>query len=323
MRIRYPYEFHNPLICLANGDPPPDPAGGAGAPPAAAGGDTPPNPDPAAGASPADGSPPVQPPVVAAPQPDPNAWKDKQIDRQHRKIKELETQAAKAADLEAENARLRELAGRTAPAAPPVAPGAPPAAPPVTATPPAPAAPAAPTDAIAKARFDIEVENLTKQVTAEPEWPTVAANLQKMGGVPPDVMNGIFASDDPAFVLMTLGKDPNKFQEILDLPPQKQTAALIKIGMQQTAPKPPVRPSGAPPPVAPVVGGAGGQAPVTGSVDLYDPKMQMAGPPLKEFESVKWNPRADEYDPAWYAERARQKRESTGRPWSLSKTGQR
>lgn len=308
MRIKYPYpEFHNPLICLTDGDAPPDPTGGAGAPQPGAGGDTPPNPDPAAGAAPPDGgaTPPVPPPAAAAPQPDPNAWKDKQIDRQHRKIKELETQAAKAAELEAENARLRELASRTAPAAAPPPAGTPQAAPPPAATAPVATPAAAPTDAIAKARFDIEVENLTKQVTTEPEWPTVAANLQKMGGIPPDVMNGIFASDDPALVLMTLGKDPNKFQEILDLPPQKQTAALIKIGMEKAAPKPPARPSGAPPPVAPVVGGQGGQGPVVTSGDIYDPK----------FEG-----KAD-LDADWYRLRAQQKRESKGRPWSYGGTG--
>ena len=186
-----------------------------------------------------------------------------------------------------------------------MAPGTPrPRRPPAAATPVATPA-AAPTDAIAKARFDIEVENLTKQVTTEPEWPTVAANLQKIGGIPPDIMNGIFASDDPALVLMTLGKDLNKFQEILDLPPQKQTAALIKIGMEKAAPKPPARPSGAPPPVAPVVGGQGGQGPVVTSGDIYDPK----------FEG-----KAD-LDADWYRLRAQQKRESKGRPWSYGGTG--
>ena len=316
MRIRYPYEFHNPLICLADGDPTPDPAGGSGDAPPPVGGDGTPPADPAAGAALPDGTPPAPPTPPAA---DPNAGKDKQIDRQHRKIKDLEPAASRAAEVEAENARLRELAARTAPAAPPVAPGAPPAAPPVAAAPPAPAAPVAAADLVAKARFDLEVENLTKQVTAEPEWPTVAANLQKMGGVPPDLMNGIFASDDPAHVLMTLGKDPNKFQEILDLPPQKQTAALIKIGMEKIAPKPPVRPSGAPPPVAPVVGGQGGQGPSVGLVDLYDPKMQMAGATHPEAPAWRLNTSADQYDAAWFAERARQKRESVGRPWSLSK----
>lgn len=288
-----------PGLCFVDGDDPPPPSGGDGnvsreTPPA----DGAPPPDPAA---------PPAPPAAAATPPappaDPPTWKDQQINRQHRKIKELETQAARAAQLEAENRQLRELAeaaARRQPGdAPPAVPSAPaPASAPVDSRAPAPAQ--GPQDAIAVARFQIEMEGLRDRLNSAeyaPDWTVAAKNLEQMGGLPQDIMPSIFATDDPAYVVTQLGKNPEKFQEILDLPPNKRTAALVKIGMEKAtkpAPKVPA-PSAAPPPPAHLGGSGPGPAPPAGTVDLYNDKTP---------------------DDAWYAARMEQKRQSQGRVWS-------
>jgi hypothetical protein len=150
------------------------------------------------------------------------------------------------------------------------------------------------------------------------EWPEVFDNLQKLGGVSNDLMDAILATDDPAYVLITLGKDPAKVQDMVDMPSARRQAALIKIALEKTAksaepPKTPAkRPSGAPPPPSGQPPGRGGSPPA-GQVDLYDERLQ--------FSNYYKGPRDPDpernADDAWYAERERQKRESRGRPWSI------
>lgn len=282
------------LACFAEGDPPADPpaAPGSGDPPAGGGGappgETPPGEPPAAGGEP--------PPAGAAPPAPATDWRDRQIDRQHRKIKELEGQASRAAELAAENERLKQLVearDRTAPPAPGAAPAAPAPAP-SPASRPEPASAGVTEEAV---RFKIDVENLTAKLQTDhaKEWPEAAKNFEKVGGIPPTLMQDILGTDDPAFVLIQLGKNPEKYQNLLDLPPARQRNELFKIAQEKTAPPPaPPKPSGAPAPVGHIAPPA--SAAPAGSINLYDDKVE---------------------DDRWYAERMRQKRESQGRPWSF------
>jgi hypothetical protein len=263
-------------------DPPPvDPAGDGATPPVAA---TPPEPPP-------------QPPAPAA------DWRDKQIDRQHRRLKEEQDRVAALA---AENEQMRQmLEARQRQASDQSTPPAPQAPPPAPT--PQTAPPAGQGDPVAVARFQLEVEQIGQRLTTEygNDWPEVSKRFEQMGGMAPQVMQSILATDDPAYVIIQLGKKPEKYQEILDLPPAKQTAALIKIGLEKNAAasaaaaRPAPKPSDAPPPVEHL--SPGGRAP-SGAINLYDDKTE---------------------DDRWFAERMRQKRESVGRPWSLNRQGAR
>jgi hypothetical protein len=281
--------------CSMADDPPDPPAGGAGA------GDPP---GPAATPDPEN---PIPDPSLAAPEPEPppdpfegwtpDAYK-KQLARQTRREAEIKAQLqAKEAEL-AEARRLMEA--RTAP---------PVASDPAPARTPAPAAPAPVLDATAiqrQAEFNVEVKQLGERVAKdyEKDWPVVTSNLQQQGGVPEDVMSAILATDEPAYVLVEVGKNPAKFQEILDMPLHKRQNALLKIALGKPAARAaPVRPSGAPNPPSLLPPG-GAALPVQGSVNLYDPALSSA-----------------DHDQAWFAERARQKRESKGRMWSIGGKG--
>jgi len=118
-------------------------------------------------------------------------------------------------------------------------------------------------------------------------------------------------------VFATLGKDPSKIQDILEMSGARRQAALIKIGMEKPAAgaTPPVaRPSGAPPPPAGI--SQRGSAPPPSGGSLYDERY--------EFKNYYRDPRTPEpeyaADQQWFAERQRQKRESHGRPWSVGGT---
>ena len=243
---------------------------------------------------------PPEPPQPPAPAAD---WRDKQIDRQHRRLKEEQDRVAALA---AENEQMRQMLearqrqapdGATSPSTPSSAP--------------APAPQTAPSagqgDPVAVARFQLEVEQIGQRLTTEygNDWPEVSKRFEQMGGMAPQVMQSILATDDPAYVIIQLGKKPERYQEILDLPPAKQTAALIKIGLEKNAAasaaaaKPAPKPSDAPPPVEHLA--PGGRA-ASGAINLYDDKIS---------------------DDQFYSERMRQKRESVGRPWSLNRQGAR
>lgn len=215
---------------------------------------------PAGDDDPAD--PPADPPVPAAPAKD---WKDKELGRKHRQLQEAKQRAA---DLEAENADLRALASRGAPATDPPA------------DPPAPAAPrpAAPTGdmvprsevrgeaerIIAKNDFDRqcnEVEATGKKAFGK-DWETISETVVTLGGFTTEEMVGILATDNPAQVIAELGKNPDKYHEVKDLPPAKRLAAFVKLGLTPT--KVAAKPSEAPAPVEPVAGRPG---PVTAPLD--------------------------------------------------------
>jgi len=264
---------------------------------------TPPDPPADAPAVPVvDDAPPLVPaatPPEPSPPPTPAPdWRDRQIDRQHRKLKEEQDRVAALA---AENEQMRQMLDARQRQTPDQA--TPPAPPTL-----APSAPAGQPDRSqlrAETRFEMEVEQIGTRLTTEyaNEWPEIRNRLEQMGGMTPQVMQAILATDDPAYVIIQLGKKPEKYQEILDLPPAKQTAALIRIGLEKNAAalaaaaRPAPKPSDAPAPVEHLA--PGGRAP-SGAINLYDDKIS---------------------DDQFYGERMRQKRESVGRPWSIARQG--
>ena len=317
--FRFP-AFTDPLTCYAEWDASPPAAGGSGGdPPPPAGGDQGGDQTPTGDVTVADGAATGTPP----PEPPKTDWRDRQIDKQHRKIKELEGNTTRVAELEAENQRLRELAEAAARGSAPPPAAAPP--PPAAVAPQAPTAPAAtsssdPRVMEAQIRTKLQIEQMTERLKTDyPEETKVAIeNFQKVGGLPEDVAAQLLATDDPAYVFATLGKDPSKIQDILEMSGARRQAALIKIGMEKAAPGavPPVRPSGAPPPPAGI--SQRGSAPPPSPGNLYDDRY--------EFKNYYRDPRDPTpelaADQQWYAERQRQKRESIGRPWSRGgKTG--
>jgi len=95
------------------------------------------------------------------------------------------------------------------------------------------------------------------------DWDKVTATLKTLGGFEPEDMQGILATDDPAKVLHTLGSKPEEYHRIMDLPPAKRLAEMVKMALP--APKPKNKPSQAAAPVAPV----GGRT-RTGGTELRD-----------------------------------------------------
>ncbi len=218
-------------------------------------------------------------------------WRDRQINRQHRKIKESETQAIQAAE-------RTQAAPQQPPAA--QAQGAPPQAPrPQT-------APGIDPGTLAAARRQVLVERTTEQLNRNPEWTAASANFQKAGGIPEPLLDDVMATDDPAAVLIALGKDPGKYQELLDMSENRRRAVIYQIGMKLEKPEPKKeakKPSEAPAPVQRLQEG-GSATMAEGDIDLYDEKF--AKP---------------DYDDAWFRKRAEQKANSRGRPWSYGGKG--
>jgi hypothetical protein len=240
-------------------------------------------------------------------------WRSKQIDRQHRKIKETEAQQVRLAEIEAENQRLRDLAQMRQPGATTQPPAAPVSQPPRQ-------QPQAGVDpgTMAAARRQIGIERTSEQLAKIPEWTAASANFERAGGIPMDLMDSVLVTDDPAYVLVTLGKDMNRFQQVMDMPPDRRTAALIKIGMEpalKAEPKPEVRrPSEAPAPRTGLPAG-GSAAPDEGGF-VPDRDDRVVPDERMQYSPDRDRYRSDEHDQAWYAARRRQKLNSEGRPWS-------
>lgn len=228
--------------------------------------------DPASGAAPADGEhiEGAEPPAgaTAAEKED---WRDKEIRRKH-----AQNQALKR-----ENEELKAIAQRV----------------------PRTAAPAAGTEAVPAATVAadpklVEVEaqkivarndydracndaNDKGKKTYGATWDKSIDNLQTLGGFDVDTMTGILATDDPARVLHELGSNPAEFQRVMELPPAKRLAEMVKIAIK---PAPKKKVSEAPEPVE-MLSGTGG--PRGGGVNLYDDKTP---------------------DEDWYAKRTAEKR---------------
>jgi hypothetical protein len=273
------------FYCSIEGDTPPGASGGAGSAPPPAGGEGAPPPDPAASAAP-EGTPPA-----------PRDWRDKQIDKHYATIKLQERELDRLKALEAENAQLKALndaATRRSGDTPPPPPAAPqPAS--------AQASDAVIAQRVEQELFNRQVKDLESKVRQDypNDLQPVLENLNKLGlsgDTLAGVMSQVLATDDPAYVLVTLGKDPGRLQDTLDMTPAKRQAAMIKIGMERAAAAPPTpdRPSGAPPP--PSAPPTRGSAAAPSSDNIYDPALT---------------------DEQFYAIRKRQKLESEGRLWSI------
>lgn len=251
-------------MCFADGDPPAEGAG-------AGGGEAPPPEGGEAGDPPAGGEPPAgegesgeEPPPVegrakegAAP-PEPEAPKtpfddpvvQKQLGRQHRQLQESKREADELrASLEAAQETLKRLDPNYKPE------GATPPARPAAAQPAGFTAEDVKREAArqrAQERFDEEANkaDATGKERYKAGWDKATETLKNLGGFDPDTMNGILATDDPAQVLYTLGTQPEQYQRIMDLPPHKRLAEMVKMAMPK--PKASQRPSGAAPPQEPV-----------------------------------------------------------------------
>ncbi len=219
-------------------------------------------------------------------------WRDQQLKRATRQKNEADTKAAKAAEIEAENQRLKALAEAGTKKDKPE-----------SAPPPQSPQPAS-EDLKRQARFEAKVEQLGTELLEKhsDEWRSAHANFERVGGVQPEFLRDVLATDNPSYVMLQLGKNMGEYQRIMDLPEDRRRAALFKLGMEpgQQAPKPEAKkPSGAPPPTANALP-PGSAAPAEGDFDLYDPKY--AG---------------SDHDKAWYQRRLAEKRNSKGRPWSV------
>jgi hypothetical protein len=307
------------LICNADGDDDKGASGGAG------GGDPPkdlqadPPPDPAAATEAEKAA------AAAAAERDagwtPEALK-KQIDRQHRKIKELEASQGRATELEAENARLRQLAeAAVSRSAPPADRGDPARQPPPAPAPRQEPTPAASADEVmSQARFDVRLEQLNKDlgVRFKDSWAVGWENLkratQEDKKTITSVVSDAFNTDDPAYVLAELCKDPVKLQDAIEMPSGQRLAAMIKIGMAKPvdgAPPVPRRPSDAPPPPVGEHQRGGAEHPV--GANLYDPKYEFTSYFRGNNVALDAEKAADD---EWFRRRAEEKRNSQGRPWS-------
>ena len=144
------------------------------------------------------------------------------------------------------------------------------------------------------------------------EWDGAMDNIRTLGGFDPDTMTDILATDNPSQVLFELGKTPERFQEVMELPPAKRRAQLVKIGMAPPLTPPKKAVSDAPAPVDPIA--PGGNVLGAPKFDLYDQKIPFGSWEKSPFEAQKSD--SDRNDEKWFAARRAEKEKSVGRPWS-------
>ena len=120
-------------------------------------------------------------------------------------------------------------------------------------------------------------------------------NIKEAGGIPPQVLREIMATDDPARVLYTLGTDMDKMSDVMSLPMGKRLAAFIKMSEAPAEPAPAKKKiSDAPAPTTSV----GSHNTADATTVLYDDKTE---------------------DDRWYQLRMQQKLASKGRAWSINR----
>jgi hypothetical protein len=182
-------------------------------------------------------------------------WQDKELRRKHAQLQqERREKADLKASLEAAQEMLNRLNGGDG--LPPPESGERPAA---SAARPAQSSEdeiqAAARQLVAQQNFDNAANDADKtgRERYKDKWDKATGTLATLGGFDPETMQGILATDDPAKVLFTLGDKPEEYQRIMDLPPAKRLAEMVKIGMPEPR-TPPKRPSGAAPPTEPVGG---------------------------------------------------------------------
>jgi hypothetical protein len=99
-------------------------------------------------------------------------------------------------------------------------------------------------------------------------WKEAVSNLEMLGGFDQATMNGALATDDPAKVLYELGKNPDQYHRIMEMPLERRIIEMSKIAMAQTQVK---KVSEAPAPVT-TVGGRSAPSATVLSDDMDDPK---------------------------------------------------
>lgn len=187
-----------------------------------------------------DGKPPA-PATKAAPD-----WKDKELNRKHRQLQD-EKRARQAAEQELADARalLARAPKKEGEAAP---------------EPPARTFTKDDVDRAAAAQnavttYNQQCDDAFNKGKAEykDDWDKALGQLKMLGGLGDgeqgvEVMQGILATDDPAKVLHTLGSNPDEYHRVMELPPSRRLAEMVKLGLPDK--KPPVKkPSALDPPV--------------------------------------------------------------------------
>ena len=174
-------------------------------------------------------------PVVEEPKPD---WKEKELKAKHRQLQDAKRRESEMqAKIEALEALAAKFNQRTQ-SEPAVV----------------------PLDEVDKRAKEIlaqqqYVENCNKaaqegEQSYKEGWKTAVENLELLGGFDPATMNGVLATDSPAKVIYELGKNPDNYHRIMQLPLEKRIIEMGKLAM--SAPSKPV--SNAPAPVNPVGG---------------------------------------------------------------------
>lgn len=191
------------------------------------------------------------PEPVVEPEPAKPEWWKKELGKKHAQIKDAER---KLAEKDAQIEALRVIAERQ-----PAVDGEP------VVTQPR-AAPVESQDIVerrvrAQIQYDDDCNKAAQNGEKEygAEWRGAIENLQTLGGFDPETMTGVLATDNPAKVLYELGKNPENYQRIMELPPAKR---IIEMGKLAMAPVTAKKVSDAPAPVA-AVGGRAAPAAVT------------------------------------------------------------
>lgn len=167
-------------------------------------------------------------------------WRDKELKAKYRKQKELERiLAEKETEIAARDALLAKFnQGKTEETKPPV-------------------------DELVERRVQQELaqrqyQNDLNKTDAKgretyKDWQETVSTLEVLGGFDPETMSGLLATDDPAKVIYELGKNPDRYQQIMTLPVPRRIIEMGKLAMASTTSKPV---SSAPAPVNPVGGRA-------------------------------------------------------------------
>lgn len=189
-------------------------------------------------------------PVKEEPKPD---WRDKELKAKHRKQKELERaleeERQKRMAAEALAAKFNQV----------------PETPPSTED----EVKRKAQELVAQERY---IENCNKadargKETYKESWGEAVANLEMLGGFDTQTMNGLLATDDPSKVLFELGKNPDRYHQLMALPYERRIIEMGKIAMAPSSKSV----SSAPAPVTPV-GGRAAPASQTVTDDMDDDK---------------------------------------------------
>lgn len=176
-------------------------------------------------------------PVEEPPKP---IWQDKELKTKHRQLQDAKRREAELlAEVDAQKALLAKFnQGKTE------------------------EAPLIPADEIEKRvqaelanRTYLEKSNSVNETGSKAygnNWSEAIENLTILGGFDMPTMNGVLATDDPAKVLFELGKNPDKYHQIMGLPLERRIIEMGKLAMQPVT----KQISSAPAPVSPVGGRA-------------------------------------------------------------------